>query len=153
MKKLVLSLILVLVVATGCSGVLSKNKTLECIQDDHDENMNTAIKSVVEFDGDKVKAVEMEAKMEFLGEEAETSATFMNSLFAAVIEEFNALEGVEAAVDLEDGVFTYSISIDYTKISDEALETLDMDLDIDTDATIDSIKAEAEADGATCTIK
>ena len=40
MKKLVLSLLVTLILATGCSvsSVLSSEKVLECIQEEHDED-------------------------------------------------------------------------------------------------------------------
>lgn len=142
MKKYLLALVALLVVATGCGNT----KKLECsteIQGLHQD-------VVAEYDGEDIKSIKMimtydAATLKSFGVTDSNRELFVSEMESEVCDAYNAHTGVKCVVTTPDGGMNITIDIDYPKIDQRAKDSLSLNYQ-----SYDSLKSDLTKQGYTC---
>ena len=150
MKKIryILISLVALLLVTGC-GSKNANSTLTCTKEQEDTGMKISEKHVMTFENDKVSLVDL--KIDFVADD-ENVKTNWDSIVEILNQQFvyDDYEGVEFSKSSTSDSYTWALKVDLNKVSDEALDALDLNDVADSNEKYDDVKKDFEADGYTC---
>lgn len=136
-KSLIVFMAIMLLAMTGCGNT----KTLTCTAEEDGQKTVVTMK----FKDDKLTTMVQDMTLEFDNELEESEQTMVKSYLDLACSAYD-YDGVECKVSASAKSASIYLSIDITKLNDEAKE----ELEYSGDETYDSLKNEAEEDGYTC---
>lgn len=145
MKKLSL-LIFGVLILTGCS-----NNTLVCNLEEENEGLNQTSKVELVYENDTIKQYDITVKMKSEDSSKEDIDTSVNSLIEFYDEEFKGIDGISYKVKNENNnTISMSITLDFTKIKEEDLDSAKSLSDIDRELKKADAQEYFEEKGFTC---
>ena len=145
--------LLTLVLVTGCKTE-SKEQKLVCTTTENEEGMDVDQVISMTYQNDKLKHMTMEVNFKITDQQIQQKWADFKKAMDESNEEFNK-GGVSLKVAVDDAKYEYktTLDIDVLNASDDVLEEQGFSDIKEDDSTLEETKAEAEKDGAICTIE
>jgi len=162
MKKFLTSLVAIfaVILVSGCGNGASKSNTdkLTCTVKEEESGVINEASMEFEFVDNKTSKSKAELKMSFTDElndeEVKQTLEILKPLMQITIDEFDALDGIEASMQTTDKSLKMVVNIDASKVNEEQLKNVEDDnttIGISgLNQTKEEVKASIEAEGYTC---